>query len=232
MNKYLIITGGSRGIGEKTIHHFLQQSWRVINISRTLCNINEVVNFQIDLSCANEINQHSQNLRAIIEEKSIISLVHNAAFYKRDQVANLSLHDLQTTLETNVISPAALNQIWISKMLPGSSIIYIGSTLSTKGVPGNASYIVSKHALLGLMKATCQDLLSQQIHTCCICPGLVDTDLLKQSIPQPIVDQILTQVMGQRLIEPDEIAKLIFFCADNPVVNGATIHANLGQADC
>jgi len=231
MNKYLIITGGSRGIGEKTICHFLQHSWQVINISRTPCTMTDVINFQIDLSCVNGINQYSESLCDVIKEKSVISLVHNAAFYKRDHVGSLSLTDLQTTLQTNVISPAALNQIWIPQMLPGSSIIYIGSTLSTKGVPENASYIISKHALVGLMKATCQDLLSQHIHTCCICPGLVDTDLLKRSIPEPVVDQILTQVMGQRLIEPHEIAKLIFFCADNPIVNGATIHANLGQAE-
>jgi NAD(P)-dependent dehydrogenase (short-subunit alcohol dehydrogenase family) len=231
MNRYLIITGGSRGIGEKTIYHFLQQSWRVINISRTPCHIQDVINFQIDLSCADDVHKQIDNLHHVITEKSIISLVHNAASYKRDNVTNLSVTDLQMALQTNVVSPAALNQIWISKMQPGSSIIYIGSTLSTKGVPENASYIVSKHALVGLMKATSQDLLSQQIHTCCICPGLVDTYLLKQSMPQPIIDQIVAHVMGQRLIEPQEIAKLIFFCADNPVVNGSIIHANLGQTE-
>jgi NADP-dependent 3-hydroxy acid dehydrogenase YdfG len=50
MTKYLVITGGSKGIGEKTASVFIEKGWRVINIARTACNINEVTNFSIDLS--------------------------------------------------------------------------------------------------------------------------------------------------------------------------------------
>jgi hypothetical protein len=38
------------------------------------------------------------------------------------------------------------------------------------------------------------------------------------------------QTMG-RLIEPVEIAKVVQFCAENPCVNGAVIHSNLGQVE-
>lgn len=230
MSKYVIITGGSRGIGKKTIECFQENNWQPINISRSACTIPGVINFNIDLSSSKNIQLHTQQLQLAVQKPSQICLVHNAAFYKKDSVDSLLLDDLYTTLETNLISSSALNLIFIPLMLPQSSIIYIGSTLATKAVPGSASYIVSKHALVGLMKASSQDLIGRNIHTCCICPGLANTELLKIAVDAAVVKNILEhQVMGKRLIEPQEIAQLIYFCALNPTINGATIHANLGQ---
>lgn len=230
MLKTLIITGGSRGIGKKTIEHFQAQGWQAINLSRSPCTLPDVTNFYLDLAKAQEIQKQSEHLQALIKEATQVCLVHNAAFYKMDEVTSLSLDQLQCTLETNVISPAILNKIFIPHMQAGSSIIYIGSTLAEKGVPGNASYIMSKHAVIGLMRATCQDLMNQAIHTCCICPGLVDTQLLKETMDEKVIRQLLdTKIIGKRLIEPHEIANIIYFCATSATLNGAIFHANLGQ---
>lgn len=229
MDKYLIITGGSRGIGEKTIAYFLERDWKIINISRTSSKLSDVTNIHIDLSSSHHIQNHLQKLHEITED-ALICLVHNAAFYKKDNIDSLSLTDLQATLETNVVSAAALNKIFIPFMLPGSSIIYIGSTLSEKAVPGSASYIISKHAIIGLMRATCQDLANVNIRSCCICPGLVNTKLLNDTLDKKTIDWLINnKIMGKRLIEPEEVAKIIYFVANNPIINGEVIHANLGQ---
>ena len=230
MSKCVVVTGGSRGIGKSTIAHFYQQGWQTINISRTPCDLPGVTNVEIDLSSSQHIDANIQRLQSVMKEFSQIALVHNAAYYQADSVDSITMAGVRQTLEVNVVSTMALNSFFIPLMLPQSSIIYIGSTLSTKAVPGSASYIVSKHALIGLMKATCQDLRKQQIHTCCICPGLVDTDLLRIAVEENVIKDILAnQVLGQRLIKPQEIAELVYFCAMNPTINGATIHANLGQ---
>ena len=62
------------------------------------------------------------------------------------------------------------------------SIIYIGSTLSEKGVANSCSYVTSKHAVVGLMRSTTQDLVGKGIHTACICPGFTDTEMLKNHV--------------------------------------------------
>lgn len=232
MNKILIITGGSRGIGEKTIACFLQNGWQVINISRSSCQIDSVRNFNIDLSVSSNIHNHVHELHEGVGKKSIITLVHNAAFYKKDSIDSIQLDTLQTTLTVNLISSVLLNQIFLPLMLSGSSIIYIGSTLAEIAVPNSASYVISKHALKGLMKSTCQDLAGKDIHTCCINPGLVNTILLKDTMSKEVLNTLLeTKVIGKRLIEPDEIAKIIYFCATTPTLNGSTINASLGQKD-
>jgi NAD(P)-dependent dehydrogenase (short-subunit alcohol dehydrogenase family) len=44
-----------------------------------------------------------------------------------------------------------------------------------------------------------------------------------------VLQSIAKGVAYGRLIEPAEIARAIYFCAQNPVINGSVIHANLGQ---
>ena len=46
-----------------------------------------------------------------------------------------------------------------------------------------------------------------------------------------IIEQIKSMNGQNRLIETIEIAKTIYFSATNPVINGAIIHANLGQKE-
>jgi hypothetical protein len=46
---------------------------------------------------------------------------------------------------------------------------------------------------------------------------------------EEILHAIAAGVTQKRLIQPDEIARTVWFCAENPVINGAVIHANLGQ---
>jgi NAD(P)-dependent dehydrogenase (short-subunit alcohol dehydrogenase family) len=230
MSNYLVITGGSRGIGEKTIARFLQQGWKIVNLSRTACTLPEVINFSVDLSSATQIEQHADKLQQVLNNATKICLVHNAAFYKRDSADAMSLNDLQHTFAVNLFASVALNQIIIPLMKPNSSIIYIGSTLAEKAVPNAASYVISKHAIVGLMRVTCQDLKDKQIRSCCICPGLTDTKMLSETMDNNTISYLLENiVIGKRLIDPEEIAEVIHFCASNATINGITLHANLGQ---
>ena len=87
--------------------------------------------------------------------------------------------------------------------------------------------------MVGMMRASCQDLTSTGIHTACICPGFTDTEMLRAHVGGS--EEVLEAIGGLstfgRLIDPSEIAETILFCAENPVINGAVIHANLGQKE-
>merc|ERR1712183_959063 len=117
----------------------------------------------------------------------------------------MDVDGLRRTLELNIVAPAALNRIFRKRMGPASSIIYIGSTLSEKGVPNTASYVTSKHALVGLMKCTCQDLIGTEIHTVAVCPGFTATEMLLQHLGENVGTIEAMQTMG-RLVKPSEIA--------------------------
>lgn len=230
MANTLVVTGGSRGIGKAVIERFLSKQWEVVNISRSECRLPGVKNISVDLSSLEDISAHAESIKQSVKGATTLCLVHNAGHYERDSIGNMSLAVLQQTFTVNVLASVALNEILIPLMNPSSSIIYIGSTLSEKAVPHAASYVISKHAVIGLMRATCQDLIDKSIRSVCICPGLVGTEMLKETMDEKVLQYLLTnKVMAKRLIEPSEIADVVYFTAIAPVLNNAVIHANLGQ---
>lgn len=233
MKNFAIITGASQGIGKSTAAYFLKQHWEVINISRRPCDIAGVKNISIDLSNIDWTASHQAKLLELLPEQHKICLVHNAATYHKDNSATIDAAQLHNMLQVNVIAATQLNKILLPKMAQGSSIIYIGSTLSEKAVANAASYVICKHAVVGLMRATCQDLTEGTIHTCCICPGFTSTEMMQthQKNNPEMIEAIKKRVPANRLIEPQEIASFIYYCANNPVINGSVLHAHLGQIE-
>ncbi len=228
--KVAIITGASKGIGKATAEKFFKNGYKVLNLSRTENSNTEVINIKIDLNNI-EGFQWSDNHIQLLQSADEISLIHCAAKLKKDSVISLDQSDFMEVLKINLVAPLSLNQKTLPFMKPNSSILFVGSTLSEIGVPGAASYIASKHGLAGLMKATTQDLIGKGIHTTLICPGFTNTEMLRKHLNN---DESILESLGKnnsfgRLIEPKEIAEIIYLSAQNPVLNGSILHSNLGQ---
>lgn len=228
----ILITGASKGIGRAVAERFRADGIPVVNISRSPCTVDGVTNHAIDLTQPDAEQTLRDALGPRIREGRI-SIIHNAAMMTNDTADTTPTASFQQVLQLNVVAPHIINQALIPLMQPGSSVIYIGSTLSEKAVANTYSYVTSKHALIGMMRATCQDLAGREIHTCCICPGFTDTEMLREHVGN---DPEVLKAIGAlstfgRLITPDEIAGTIAYAIGNPVVNGAVIHANLGQVE-
>ncbi len=227
--KTLIITGASAGIGLETAKRFLADSYSLITLSRRDCPLNEASHLTCDLSDPESREQAFRKLVSLLPAKSEICLVHNAGMLASGSLMESSEDLLRSAIEINLIAPHALSLSVISHMAPGSSIIYLGSTLSEIGVPGAFPYVTTRHATLGMMRAACQDLVGTGIHTACVCPGFTDTEMLRAHLPADALSSVATANAFGRLVAPDEIAACIRFVADQPSLNGAVLHANLGQ---
>lgn len=229
----LIVTGASSGIGRAIANRFLVDGYSVVNCSRRPCPEQGVENIQCDLAVPGAADDLGERLLPWLEGASRVCLVHNASVMQRDRIDSLASVQLRSVLELNVVAANALNRICIPHMDPGSSILYIGSTLAEKAVPGVASYVIAKHALAGMMRATCQDLAGSGIHTSMICPGFTDTEQLRGLVGNDatVLAAIASMSAFDRLIEPEEIADAVAFAAHSAVINGALIHANLGQRE-
>jgi len=228
----ILITGASKGIGRAAAERFRRSGIPVINISRSPCTVDGVENHALDLT----LPDAEQTLRSILGERvegGQISIIHNAAMMTKDTADATETASFLEVLTLNVVAPHIINQALLPLMQPGSSVIYIGSTLSEKAVANTYSYVTSKHATVGMMRATCQDLAGREIHTCCVCPGFTDTQMLREHVGND--EEVLKAIAGLstfgRLITPDEIAGTIAYAVDNPVVNGSVINANLGQVE-
>mgnify|MGYP001196592254 FL=1 len=230
MNKFLIITGGSSGIGYAAAVLFQKENYKVINLSRSEIPLKDAIHIPVDLSTSTWHEEVSSTFKTLLEDADQISLIHNASKMQSDNVENFDLNALRDVLEVNLVGPSILNQLTIPYMKRGSSIIYVGSTLSEKAVPQMSSYVTTKHGMIGLMKSTCQDLFGRFIHTACVCPGATETEMLQEYVQgNAEALKIMAGTLSEnRLISSPEIASTLLFCAQNSVINGSVIHANLG----
>ncbi len=228
-----IITGASVGIGEASARTFLARGYEVYNLSRRPCPVSGVNNIACDLSSEEAIDKAADTLLKTIGNSDCVALLHNACQMRKDSATECSSESLREVLETNLIAVNSLNQRLLPSLPGSSSVLYIGSTLSEKAVPGSFSYVISKHALLGMMRASCQDLMGSGIHTALICPGFTDTEMLRTHLKndKEVMRSIASMNSFSRLIEPEEIAEFIFWAHNNPVINGSVLHANLGQKE-
>ncbi|MEQ8994070.1 MAG: SDR family oxidoreductase [Pseudomonadales bacterium] len=227
----LLITGGRAGIGAATAARFQNAGWKVINLSRRPCPVPGVIHLGCDLAAPAFIDDVADALASHLGDADAVCLVHNAARMASDSAADTDSEHLRAVLEINVVAPNTLNRFCVPHMKPGSSILYVGSTLSEKAVPGSYSYVLTKHAMVGMMRSTCQDLAGTGIHTACICPGFTDTEMLREHVPADFMPAVRAMSAYNRLIEPAEIADTLLWASASPVLNGAVIHANLGQVE-
>ena len=233
MDGTLIITGASRGIGLATAKLFLKRGYQIINLSRKPIPLAGAEHIPTDLTSAGWEREFAPRLHKLVKGKQHIALIHNAGLLAKDSMRSIRDEQLRLVMQVNLFAPMQLNRIVLPLMDNGSSIIYVSSTLGEKAIANACSYTVSKHALIGLMRSTCQDLAGEGIHTVCVCPGFTDTDMLREHVGNDaaVLDSLAATVTMGRLVAPEEIAETLYLCARSQVLNGAVIHANLGQIE-
>jgi NAD(P)-dependent dehydrogenase (short-subunit alcohol dehydrogenase family) len=96
----------------------------------------------------------------------------------------------------------------------GGRIINISSIAGREGTPLLAAYCAAKHGVVGLTRALAEELRTAKVSVNAICPGSVDTGMLREGIPGANPD-----------MTPDDIARTAFFLAHTapPALTGACI---------
>lgn len=108
----------------------------------------------------------------------------------------------------------------------GGSIVNMASTAGVTGIAGVALYTASKHAIVGLTKATALELAQSNIRVNAVAPGPVRTGLLSRMLDGKIsIEQVAAQVPMARISEPAEIAEAILWLASDAAsfVTGHTL---------
>ncbi|MFG6686692.1 SDR family NAD(P)-dependent oxidoreductase [Mariniflexile sp. HNIBRBA6329] len=244
MNKTVIITGGTTGIGRATALHFAKNSYNVVVTSR---NANKEQAVIADFK-QNGANITFLPLDVTIEEqvKSVIETTVTK-FGKLDSIINnsgISLgnavlgetesNDLKQMLETNVMGVYYGMKYAIIEMLKtgGGTIVNLASIAGLNGLYATAQYNASKHAVVGLTKGASIDYAQQGIRINAVAPGAIKTDILKNAIASGTYDVSSIEAIHpmNRLGEVEDIAKAIYFLAsdENTFMTGTILNIDGG----
>jgi len=184
--KTAIITGGGSGIGKAIAKAFVREGAQVViagrdgeKLERAAAEIGgDCLAVSADVSSAKGTEKL---VSAAIEKfKRINILVNNAAVLLPGTAESLSEEDFDQTFNINVRGLWLMSRAVLPHMrdAAGGSIVNIGSVLSLVGARNRVAYAASKGAVAAMTKAMALDHAAENIRVNCICPGIVETEMV------------------------------------------------------
>ncbi|NIJ46106.1 short-subunit dehydrogenase [Wenyingzhuangia heitensis] len=205
MNKTVLITGTSRGIGFELAQLFANNNYSVLALSRNTNTLQEIqhpniTTFGVDVSNENEIDSVVDYITK--NNIQISGLIHNAGKLINKPFEQLSKNDFKEVYQVNVFSVALLTQKIIPFMPQNSHVVTISSMGGVQGslkFPGLAAYSSSKGAVITLSELLAEEYKEQKIAFNVLALGAVQTEMLEEAFPG-----------YEAPIKPSEMAKYIF----------------------
>jgi len=232
----IIVTGGTRGIGEAISREFIENGDRVFAVYRN------------DDKTAQEFaeNTGAVIIKADVSKKEGVSgvfdvvrkygktdvLVNNAGISQIKPFADITEEDWDKIFQVNVKSAFLMSKEALSDMLVGKKgkIINISSIWGQTGGSCEVHYSASKAALIGFTKALAKELGLSGIQVNCVAPGVINTDM-NAHLTLEEMDELKEEIPLNRIGTPQDIAKTVFFLASESAdyITGQVFGVNGGM---
>ena len=215
MNKRILITGSSRGIGAETALYIAKNNSDAEIILHCNSNIEraEAVKKQIE-TLGNSVRILQFDIK---NRKQCVDIITEDEEW--EDVLNTNLGGFY-----NVLKPIVMSMI--EHRIKGR-IVTMSSISGLAGNRGQVNYSASKAGIIGATKALSLELAKRGITVNCVAPGVIDTDML-DGIP---VDEVKKMIPMRRLGTPREVAAVVnfLFGEDASYITGQVISVNGGM---
>ena len=187
--KRILVTGGSRGIGEATVRLLAQLGARVAFTYRTQHDVTADLVTELAEQGHDCVAIHADQRSRADAKRAVEALeaawggidgfVGNAGVWLPTPADMKDEDNLQSIIETNVMGLFR----WHAEVIPamkrsgGGAIVLISSTAGQRGEAGYSAYAASKGAVISLTKSLASELGPSGIRVNCVAPGWVDTDM-------------------------------------------------------
>lgn len=224
MNKRVLVTGATRGIGEAVARKFKAEGAYVIGTGTgpaELTYVDEYIqcNFKDDF----EIGMFCEHLKLL----NINVVINNAGINRIDSFININPKDFKEIQQVNVYAPFRISQAVIPNMLQTGwgRIVNVSSVWGKISKAGRASYSASKFGIDGMTLSIANEYASQGVLANCVAPGFIDTEMTQAILGKEGVTEMLKTVPINRLAQVDEVAKLIYMLGseENTYISGQNI---------
>ena len=239
-DKVAIITGSARGIGQATALKFAQEGARVVvcdldrkavdAVVAQIAALNgQAIGFTVNVTDKASI---AVMVKGVTEKFGRIDiLVNNAGIVDDAMFRKMSDDQFDRVIDINLKGTYNCARAVVDIMIAQNAgvILNASSVVGIYGNFGQTNYSASKSGVIGLAKTWARELGRKGIRANAVCPGFVETTILK-TIPQKIMRAMIDRVPLGRLAKPEEIANTYAFLASDEAsyINGAVIEVSGG----
>ena len=226
--KRVIVTGGSRGIGEGIVRAFAGEGAKVALLYHAADAAAETVSREtgaIAIKCdlADAVDAERATREAVGALSGVDILVNNAGICQSGLIQDLSLDDWNRLIAVDLTAVFLCTRAVVPTMVRQKygRIVNISSIWGMVGASCEAGYSAAKAGVIGFSKALAQELGPSGITVNCVCPGWVKTPMQDREIvwegamkgitPEEVRQSYIDHTPLGRLCYPEDVANAVAF---------------------
>jgi NAD(P)-dependent dehydrogenase (short-subunit alcohol dehydrogenase family) len=225
-----VVTGGAQGLGAAIVHRFAAEGAHgtVIDVSGPTTALPPGWS-----AVAADVRDEAAIAEAVGSERLDVLVAAAGVVPRWAVTSEQDLSDWDAVFQVNARGVMATIKAAVPLMADGSSIVVMASINAWRGDPNLASYVASKHAALGIVRAAALDLGRRGIRVNALAPGPIATDAMlgrmatrerELGIPQSeALAAAARQTALGRIATVDEVASAALFLAAD-LASGVTGH--------
>jgi 3-oxoacyl-[acyl-carrier protein] reductase len=230
--RVVLVTGGSRGIGQACVGWFVANGDHVAYTSRS--DPADRGDGSFGIRCDVTEAEAVEAAFSAVEERfgPVEVLISNAGITRDTLIVRMGEEAWAEVIDTNLTGSYRVARRAVAKMLRlhRGRVIFVSSVGAFLGLPGQANYAASKAGLVGMARALAREVASRSITVNVVAPGLVATDMI-ESLGVERIDQMTALVPLGRTATAEEIAEAVGFLASSGAsyITGAVLPIDGGM---
>jgi 3-oxoacyl-[acyl-carrier protein] reductase len=228
-SRVVLVTGGSKGIGQGIAARLAQAGHRVAATYRSGEVPQGVVGVQCDVTDPDQVEAAFAQVESALGTVEV--LVANAGITRDTLLMRMSDEDWDQVIATNLTGAFRVARRAARPMIRGrfGRIVFISSVVGQMGSAGQVNYAASKSGLVGMARSLARELGSRGVTANVVAPGFIETDMTAE-LGDDLVKKYTEQIPLGRLGSVDDIAGTVEFLASDAAayITGALIPVDGG----